>query len=121
MIIGIVGLGLIGGSFALAYKEARETVYAFDIQKERFRGTDVRFNSSMTEAMVREFCCLGSKEEAIMARAYSRYSLSPRKYFRVLKLARTIADIKGIKDIDERSVCSALGYTRFLNQDTESM
>lgn len=34
MIIGIVGLGLIGGSFALAYKEARETVYAFDIQKE---------------------------------------------------------------------------------------
>jgi predicted ATPase with chaperone activity len=56
-----------------------------------------------------------------MARAYSRYSLSPRKYFRVLKLARTIADIKGIKDIDERSVCSALGYTRFLNQDTESM
>ena len=34
MIIGIVGLGLIGGSFALAYKEADETVYAFDIQKE---------------------------------------------------------------------------------------
>ncbi len=103
-------------------EEMRETVEkAFEIQKERFRGTDVRFNSSMTEAMVREFCCLGSKEEAIMARAYSRYSLSPRKYFRVLKLARTIADVRGIKDIDERSVCSALGYTRFLNQDAESM
>ncbi len=103
-------------------EEMREVVEkAFDIQKKRFRGTGVRFNSSMTEAMVREFCRLGPNEEAVMAKAYSRYSLSPRKYFRVLKLARTIADVKGTVDIDERAICSALGYTRFLNQDAEPM
>ena len=100
-------------------KEMRETVArAFDIQKERFRGTDIRFNSSMTEAMTEEFCHLGPKEEAILSKAYSRYSLSPRKYFRVLKLARTIADVKGTENIDQMAIYSALGYTRFLNQDT---
>ena len=97
-------------------EEMREMVEkAFDKQKERFRGTDIRYNSSMTEAMVREYCHLGPKEEAAMARAYSRYSLSPRKYFRVLKLARTIADVKGEEHIDEKAIFSALGYTRFMN------
>lgn len=98
-------------------EEMREMVErAFDKQKERFKGTEIRFNSSMTEAMVREFCHLGPKEEAVISKAYSRYSLSPRKYFRVLKLARTIADVKEEKDISERAIFSALGYTRFLNQ-----
>lgn len=102
--------------------EMRETVEKVtEIQKKRFKGTDVRKNSCMTEAMVREFCALGKKEESIMEKAYSRYSLSPRKYFRVLKLARTIADVKGMKDIDGMALYSALGYTRFLNNGPESM
>ena len=103
-------------------EEMREMVErAIEKQKERFRGTDIRFNSSMTEAMVKEYCRLGPKEEAVMTKAYTRYNLSPRKYFRVLKLARTIADVRMISDIDEMALYSALGYTRFLNRDAESV
>ena len=75
----------------------------------------------MTEAMVREYCALGRKEESLMEKAYSKFSLSPRKYFRVLKLARTIADVKGMKDIDDMALYSALGYTRFLNYGPEPL
>jgi predicted ATPase with chaperone activity len=46
--------------------------------------------------------------------------LSPRKYFRVLKLARTIPDTRGKKDIDEAAVYSALAYTRFLNEENDN-
>ncbi|MBQ9912095.1 MAG: ATP-binding protein, partial [Firmicutes bacterium] len=102
--------------------EMREAVTkAMEIQKKRFEGTEIRRNSCMTEAMVREYCALGRKEEALMEKAYSKFSLSPRKYFRVLKLARTIADVKGMKDIDDMALYSALGYTRFLNYGPEPL
>ena len=96
-------------------------VKAMEIQKERFKGTGIRYNSAMNEAMVREFCPLGRSEEMLMERAYSRYSLSPRKYFRVLKLARTIADVREKKNIDERAISSALAYTRFMNDKDDSI
>ncbi len=102
--------------------EMREAVTkAMEIQKKRFEGTEIRRNSCMTEAMVREYCALGRKEESLMEKAYSKFSLSPRKYFRVLKLARTIADVKGMKDIDDMALYSALGYTRFLNYGPEPL
>ncbi len=93
----------------------QKVITARVIQKERFKGTKISTNSRMTESMVKEFCQLGSKEERIMEKAYISYSLSPRKYFRVLKLARTVADVRGLRDIDEGSLFSALNYTRFLN------
>ena len=102
-------------------EEMREMVgRAIEIQKNRFKGTGIKRNSDMNEAMVREMCRLGVSEELIMEKAYSRHSLSPRKYFRVLKLARTIADTRGKKDIDEAAVYSALAYTRFLNEENDN-
>lgn len=103
-------------------EEMREMVEkAMEIQRKRFRGTGIRCNSAMDEAAVREVCRLGRNEEILMERAYSRYSLSPRKYFRVLKLARTISDVRGTEDIDERALSSALAYTRFLNDDKDNI
>jgi magnesium chelatase family protein len=102
--------------------EMKELVMkAMEIQKERFKGTGIRYNSAMNEAMVREFCPLGRSEEMLMERAYSRYSLSPRKYFRVLKLARTIVDVREKENIDERAISSALAYTRFMNDKDDSI
>jgi magnesium chelatase family protein len=103
-------------------EEMREMVgRAIEIQKNRFKGTGIKRNSDMNEAMVREFCPLGRSEEMLMERAYSRYSLSPRKYFSVLKLARTIADVREKENIDERAISSALAYTRFMNDKDDSI
>ena len=93
----------------------RKVEKAREIQNKRFEGTGIRTNSQMTEAMVKEFCRLGRKEQNIMERAYSGFGLSPRKYFRILKLSRTIADVRGLDKIDGESILAALNYTRFLN------
>ena len=93
----------------------RKVEKAREIQNKRFDGTGIRTNSQMTEAMVKEFCRLGRKEQNIMERAYSGFGLSPRKYFRILKLSRTIADVRGLDKIDGESILAALNYTRFLN------
>lgn len=88
---------------------------AREIQKERFRGLNIITNSEMNERMTAEFCKLGKREKVIMEKAYDLYGLSPRRYHKILKLARTISDLSGIRDIDEGSLLNAIGYTKFLN------
>ena len=104
--------------FSYSSSEMKEKVeMAMEIQKIRFRDLGIKNNSQMTEAMTEEFCYLGREERELMEKAYIKYDLSPRRYYKVLKLARTIQDLKGCgeEDIDTVSLYSALGYTRYLN------
>ena len=89
-----------------------QTVY---IQNERFRGTEVRRNGEMTESMVEYFCCIESGASEMLERAYAKYSLSPRRYFKILKLARTIADLNREELISSRSLLAAIGYIKKLD------
>ena len=74
----------------------------------------------MDEKHIEEFCTLGPKERKFMKKAYEKYSLSPRRYHKILKLARTAADLQGSRDIEVFHLASALGYTRFFDtQDTK--
>ncbi len=88
---------------------------AMDMQERRFRGTDIRKNSMMTEKQVREFCPLGREEKSFLEKIYRRYSLSPRRYYKLLKIARTACDVQGRKDIDIAGLNTAAAYTEFLN------
>ena len=104
--------------FSYSSSEMKEKVeMAMEIQNIRFRDLGIKNNSQMTEAMTEEFCYLGREERELMEKAYVKYDLSPRRYYKVLKLARTIQDLKGYgeEDIDTVSIYSALGYTRYLN------
>ncbi len=104
------------GNESQSSEEMRERVYkARDIQSERFKGLNVNTNSEMNERMIAEFCGLGEKEKHIMERAYDMYGLSPRRYHKILKLARTISDLEGARDISESALLNAIGYTKFLN------
>ena len=51
-----------------------------------------------------------------MKAAYTRYGLSPRRYHKILKLARTAADLQESRDIEVFHLASALGYTRFFDE-----
>ena len=104
------------GERSQSSEEMRERISAaFAIQKNRFRGTDVRRNADMTEAMINEFCCIEKSAQEMLERAYVRYSLSPRRYFKILKLARTIADLNDEEVISSRSITAAIGYIRNLD------
>lgn len=86
------------------------------IQEERFKGTNVYCNAQMTEKMINRYCKLDSKSSDLMEKVFKIYPLSARAYTRVLKVARTIADLNERKDIKEYDVIESLQYRKFLDE-----
>ncbi len=80
------------------------------IQEERYKGTDIRFNSQLNASSIKKFCGLGKEEEDLMEQAFSTMNLSARGYQRILKVARTIADMEEADNIGCRHLAEALGY-----------
>lgn len=83
---------------------------AREIQLKRFEGTNVYSNSKMNSQMIRNFCVLDDRSEALMRKAFEKLSLSARSYTRILKIARTIADLAGSENITVSHVSEALTY-----------
>ena len=83
---------------------------ARQIQEERFSGTGISFNSQMAHADMEKFVELGEKEKKFMERAYDRMHLSLRSYHKILRVARTIADIDGNKKVELSHLTEALCY-----------
>ena len=69
------------------------------IQSRRFEGTGIPCNAQMTPPMVGRFCELDSRCDALMKSAFERMGLTARSHDRVLRVARTIADLDGAEHI----------------------
>ena len=81
------------------------------IQRKRFEGIEgVHTNARMNAAMVRTYCVLDEASDKLLKRAMERLSLSARAYDRILKVARTIADLAGREQIAQSDVAEAIGY-----------
>jgi magnesium chelatase family protein len=80
------------------------------IQAKRYENCSWQFNSQLTGSAIRQFCPLGSKEQKIMEQAFERMNLSARAYHRIIKVARTIADLAGEDAIREPHLLEAIGY-----------
>ena len=78
------------------------------IQLERYRGTDVVANARMNAAMIRTFCPLTDAATAALKSAFERLDMSARAYDRVLKVARTVADLAGEEVIGADHVMQAV-------------
>ncbi len=83
---------------------------AVEIQKRRYRNLKISFNSELSAALLKKFCRLDEKGEELMKMAYERYNLSARGYGKVLKVARTIADIEGAEQILAAHVSEAICF-----------
>ncbi len=84
---------------------------ARQVQQERFRGVPgVHTNAMMSAALLREYCRLDEASAALLERAMTRLSLSARAYDRILKVARTIADLAGRERIGAADVAEAINY-----------
>lgn len=75
-------------------------------------------NGNMTDSDIEKYCSLGKSEKLLMKDAYNRLALSPRAYKKIIKVARTIADIDESEKIKEVHLAEALSY-RFLNDVNE--
>jgi magnesium chelatase family protein len=80
------------------------------LQRARFTGTDLACNAEMRPAEVRKFCPLDETSRSLMRSAMNQLQLSARAYHRVLKLARTIADLAGSELIGPPHLAEALQY-----------
>ena len=85
---------------------------ARDIQRFRFRNDDILTNADMTEKHIKKYCVLSDECEAFLENAYKVLHLSPRARSRIIKVARTIADIADSKDIQKEHILEAISYRK---------
>ena len=83
---------------------------AHRIRQERYQGTKYRFNSQLSVPAIREYCALSEEEEEMMRGIYEKKHLTARSYHRILKVARTIADLTGGGPIQKEHLCEAVLY-----------
>jgi magnesium chelatase family protein len=88
----------------------QRVIKARDIQLKRFCGDGVFSNSAMSPTQIRHFCALDAESENLLERAMLRQGLSARAHDRILKVARTIADLEASADIQPTHISEAIGY-----------
>jgi len=95
-------------------KIRQRVVQARKIQEKRFlknkKNPSVITNSEMSSQMIRKYCEIGKEEKELLKTAINRFGLSPRGYHRLLKVARTIADMENSSDIKMEHLAEAIQY-----------
>ncbi|HDD44764.1 MAG TPA: ATP-binding protein, partial [Candidatus Desulfofervidus auxilii] len=92
-------------------KEIRKRVEAArDIQKKRFAKKGIYCNAQMNSKLVNTFCVLDNAGKKLLETAMEKLGLSARAYTRILKIARTIADLEGEKNILSQHIAEAIQY-----------
>lgn len=80
------------------------------IQLERYKKYGIYSNAELNTKMIAQFCELDSKGEALLQNAFKKLKLSVRAYERILKVARTIADLEGKENIELQHVAESIQY-----------
>lgn len=91
-------------------------IKARKIQLERYKDDGILTNSELTPKLVKKYCKIDKDGENLFKTAIVKYQLSGRRYDRVLKLARTIADLDGSENIKLQHLMQALQYRVVFNQ-----
>ena len=85
-------------------------------QKQRFEKDKIYCNSQMNEKQIRKYCSLDKSSTEFMKMVFQRFNISARVYSRLLKVARTIADLDDREGIIESDLIEALQYRKFIDQ-----
>jgi len=80
------------------------------LQKIRYEGLGIRYNSELTGRMLRLYCGLSKEANHLLHRSFDAMGFSVRTYDRILKIARTIADLEGLTSIETPHIAEAIQY-----------
>jgi len=80
------------------------------IQQKRFKGEAIHFNAKMSTTLIEKHCKLGNVASDLIKQVFDTMSLSPRAYHKILKIARTIADLAEMENINENHIAEAISY-----------
>ena len=91
----------------------QRVIAARKIQEKRFsRNRGVYCNARMGSRELQQYCRLTPASEMLLRQAITRFKLSPRAYDRILKVARTIADLAGVPEVPESAIFEAINYRK---------
>lgn len=93
---------------------------ARQIQRSRYESTEITSNAYMDSKMLNEYCRLDDNCEKLMKGAYERLGLTARSYDRILRVARTIADLEGAENIASNHLAESIQYRSFNLKRTNS-
>jgi magnesium chelatase family protein len=77
-------------------------------QEKRFAGSSLRFNSDIGAREIKKYCVLGKEEQKYMEDVFYHMNLSARSYHKILKVARTIADLEESEKIKRQHLAEAV-------------
>ncbi len=83
---------------------------ARQIQLERFKGEKIYCNAKMNSRLIKKYCSIDDDSEKLIETAFEKFHMSARGYNRILKVARTIADLAGSENIELAHVAEAIAY-----------
>ncbi len=86
---------------------------AWEMQKERYKGSGIYFNSRVPVDMLMRVCALSEKEERYLQDIYNRLHLTARAYHKILRVARTIADLAHSRRVESQHLAEAVCYRSF--------
>ncbi|MBP3599601.1 MAG: YifB family Mg chelatase-like AAA ATPase [Clostridia bacterium] len=91
--------------------EIRERVNkARKMQVERYKGTGITCNARLTPSMLKKYCVMTDDASKYLALSFERLGMSARAYDRILKVARTVADLSGSEIIEKEHIFSAISF-----------
>jgi magnesium chelatase family protein len=88
----------------------RRVIEAQRIQQFRYRKDGISRNAVMDMDLIKRYCVLPGSAKSLLLDAVQKYGLSARAYFRVLRVARTVADLEGNQQVSEENLSEALSY-----------
>lgn len=95
-----------------ALTSARPVAAVRAIQAQRYQGLGFTCNAQLPSGMLRRYCPLAPAAEKLLRGAFERMGYSARAYDRILRVARTIADMNGVEQIGAAELMEALQYRR---------
>lgn len=102
---------LIADRDSLGSGEMRKQVLnAWKVQQERYRSTAIRFNEQLRGRLLDQHCRLDESAQQLLSQSFEQLCLSARAYGKILKVARTIADLSGVDEIEVGHLAEALQY-----------
>ena len=102
------GRGVTVGDSSATIRE--RVIKARDVQLARFSGEGVFSNSAMSPTQIRKFCAIDAESENLLERAMLKQGLSARAHDRILKVARTIADLESSENVQSTHLSEAISY-----------
>lgn len=99
------------------FSESSETIrkrvqMARNMQRERFKNTGIKNNDEIKSSQINKYCKLDKDGQKIIKKIFNRYKLSNRSYTKLLKTARTIADLEVCEKIKKEHVLEAFAYRK---------